>query len=502
MGIISAAINSVGGVLADSYLEAYRPSKMGPRTAVAPGIFADSGQGRNTNTKRSSNVISNGSIIQVDSGQLMCLVDGGRVVDYSTVPGYYKVENSSSPSLMNGEFGGALRDGWDRIRFGGNTYHEQRVIYINLRAMEGIKFGTKSPVPYYDEHYKIDVQVKAFGTFSIQIVEPWKFFNAVIPHECIFDGKSLEVDEFLDDTFMSEYIGALGEALSSISMLGQPLSRIPTQTTTLTKYMRDALDPVWRQDRGLEIKNVGITSITYDEDTKKLLQERNRVAIYNDPSMRETFVQTSVARGIEAAGSNPNGAAAAFMGVGMGMGATQGFMNTSSQANMQQMQMQQQYGQPPYGQQPYGQPPYGQQPYGQQPYGQQPYGQPQQPYGQQPYGQPQQPYGQQPYGQPQQPYGQQPYGQPQQPYGQQPYGQPQQPYGQQPQQAYGQQAQQPQQAPQQAQQPQQAPQQPQQAPQQQAAAPQQAAGGWTCSCGATGNTGYFCNNCHKPKPLY
>ena len=313
MGIISAAINSVGGVLADSYLEAYRPSKMGPRTAVAPGIFADSGQGRNTNTKRSSNVISNGSIIQVDSGQLMCLVDGGRVVDYSTVPGYYKVENSSSPSLMNGEFGGALRDGWDRIRFGGNTYHEQRVIYINLRAMEGIKFGTKSPVPYYDEHYKIDVQVKAFGTFSIQIVEPWKFFNAVIPHECIFDGKSLEVDEFLDDTFMSEYIGALGEALSSISMLGQPLSRIPTQTTTLTKYMRDALDPVWRQDRGLEIKNVGITSITYDEDTKKLLQERNRVAIYNDPSMRETFVQTSVARGIEAAGSNPNGAAAAFI---------------------------------------------------------------------------------------------------------------------------------------------------------------------------------------------
>ena len=137
MGIISAAINSVGGVLADSYLEAYRPSKMGPRTAVAPGIFADSGQGRNTNTKRSSNVISNGSIIQVDSGQLMCLVDGGRVVDYSTVPGYYKVENSSSPSLMNGEFGGALRDGWDRIRFGGNTYHEQRVIYINLRAKIG-----------------------------------------------------------------------------------------------------------------------------------------------------------------------------------------------------------------------------------------------------------------------------------------------------------------------------------------------------------------------------
>ncbi len=358
MGIIKAAMNAVGGTLSDAYLEAYRPSKMGQRTAVAPGIFADAGQGRNTNTKRMNNVISNGSMIQVASGQLMCLVDGGRVVDYTTVPGYYKVSNSSSPSLMNGEFGATLKDGWERIKFGGNTYHEQRVIYLNLRPMEGIKFGTKSPVPYYDEHYKIDVMVRAFGTFSLQIVEPWKFFNTVMPPECVTDGVGLEVDDFLDDTFMSEYIGALGEALSSISTLGQPLSRIPTQTTQLCKYMRDALDPVWRQERGIEIKNVGITQITYDEDTKKLLQERNRVAIYNDPSMRETYVQTSIARGIEAAGSNSGGSMAGFMGVGMGLNAAGGFMNAASNNNMAQMQMQQQqqFAQQQYGQQPMQQP--------------------------------------------------------------------------------------------------------------------------------------------------
>ena len=342
MGIIKAAVNAIGGELADAYLEAYRPSRMTQRTAVAPGIFADAGQGRNTNTKRMNNIISNGSMIQVASGQLMCLVDGGRVVDYTTVPGYYKVSNSTSPSLMNGEFGATLKDGWERIKFGGNTYHEQRVIYINLRPMEGIKFGTKSPVPYYDEFYKIDVMVRAFGTFSLQIVEPWKFFNTVLPPECVTDGVGLEVDDFLDDTFMSEYIGALAEALSSISQLGQPLSRIPTQTSQLCKYMRDALDGVWRQDRGIEIKNVGITQIGYDEETKKLLQERNRVAIYNDPSMRETYVQTSIARGIEAAGSNANGSMAGFMGVGMGLNATGGFMGAASGNNMQQMQMQQQ----------------------------------------------------------------------------------------------------------------------------------------------------------------
>jgi len=42
----------------------------------------------------------------------------------------------------------------------------------------------------------------------------------------------------------------------------------------------------------------------------------------------------------------------------------------------------------------------------------------------------------------------------------------------------------------------------QQAQQQNAPQPQggNAQGGWTCSCGATGNNGNFCMNCGKPKP--
>ena len=342
MGIIRAALNSAGGALADSYLDAYRPYHMGPRTVVAPGVFADDGTGRNTNTKRANNVVSNGSKIYVDANQLMCIVDGGKVVDYSAEPGYYTVSNSSAPSFFNGEFKKTFSDVWDRIKFGGNQYKEQRVIYINLRTMEGIKFGTKTPVPFFDEKYQIDVAVRAFGTFSIKVTDYWKFFNEVIPHECIFEGASLEVDDFLNDTFMSEYLGALGEALSNMSVDGIPLSRIPTQTGKLSQYMKTALDSVWNESRGLEIVNVGISSITYDDDTKKLLQERNRTAIYNDPSMRETFVQTSIARGIENAGSNPNGAANAFIGMNMGMNAAGGFMNSASNVNMQQMQMQQQ----------------------------------------------------------------------------------------------------------------------------------------------------------------
>lgn len=56
-----------------------------------------------------------------------------------------------------------------------------------------------------------------------------------------------------------------------------------------------------------------------------------------DPSLREGYVQGSVARGLEAAGSNEGGAAGAFLGVGLGMQATGGFMGAASQSNQNQI---------------------------------------------------------------------------------------------------------------------------------------------------------------------
>ena len=52
-------------------------------------------------------------------------------------------------------------------------------------------------------------------------------------------------------------------------------------------------------------------------------------------------MQGAVARGMEAAGSNANGAMAGFMGMGMGMNAAGNMMGAASATNLAQMQMQQ-----------------------------------------------------------------------------------------------------------------------------------------------------------------
>ena len=101
MGIIRAIGQAIGGTLADQWLEVIEADDMSDKTVFTSGVLIRKGQ----NTKGTGNTVSNGSIIHVYDNQFMMLVDGGKVVDYTAEPGYYKVDNSSLPSLFNGQFG-------------------------------------------------------------------------------------------------------------------------------------------------------------------------------------------------------------------------------------------------------------------------------------------------------------------------------------------------------------------------------------------------------------
>ena len=92
-------MQSVSGGLADQWLEVIEPDDMGERTVFTSGILTRRGQ----NKKGSDGTVSNGSVIHVYDNQFMMLVDGGRIVDYTAEPGYFKVDNSALPSLFNGK---------------------------------------------------------------------------------------------------------------------------------------------------------------------------------------------------------------------------------------------------------------------------------------------------------------------------------------------------------------------------------------------------------------
>ena len=329
MGIIRAAAQAVGGSLADQWLEVYEPDDMGDQTVFTSGVKIRKGQ----NTKGTDQTVSNGSIIHVYDNQMMLLVDGGKVVDYTAEPGYYKVDNSSLPSLFNGQLKESVKETFSRIKFGGATPTLQKVFYINLQEIKGIKFGTRNPVNYFDSFYNAELFLRAHGTYSIRITDPLLFYKEVIPR----NADHVEISD-VNEQYMAEFLEALQASINQMSADGIRISYVPSKGRELSKYMADTLDEDWNNMRGIEIQAVGIASISYDEESQKMIQMRNQGAMLGDPSIREGYVQGAVARGIEAAGSNANGSMAGFMGVGMGMNSTGNFMNAASASNTRQME--------------------------------------------------------------------------------------------------------------------------------------------------------------------
>lgn len=318
MGIIRAVTSAIGGALADSWQEVIEPAPMGENTCIVPGQLITQG-GKSQNRKGSDNIVSNGSIIHVYDNQMMILVDGGKIVDFTAEPGYFKVDNSSMPSLFAGQFMDSIKESFNRVKYGGVPSQAQRVFFINLQEMKNIKFGTPNAVNYFDNFYNAELFIRAHGTYSIKVTDPFKFYQEVIPRSAITQNESVDFQS-LNQQYCDEFIEALASAINQYSADGNRVSFITSKSRELGKYMSQTLDEEWNQGRGMEVVSVGI-KVSYDEESQALINMRNKGAMLSDAAIQQGYVAGNISEGLKDAGSNANGAMAGFMGMGMGMGA-------------------------------------------------------------------------------------------------------------------------------------------------------------------------------------
>ena len=354
MGIIKAAINAVTGALADTWLEVIEAAPMGNNDVIVPGQAVDQ-KGRSQNKKGGENLVSNGSIIHVLDNQFMILVDGGKIVDYTATAGYYKVDNSALPSLFNGQFGDSIKESFSRIKYGGISSTSQRVFFLNLQEIRGIKFGTQNPVQYFDNFYESELFMRLHGTYSIKITDPFKFYMEVIPREVITNNEKFTFAMPDIQQFNDEFVSELGTAFNQYSADGFRVSHIASKTKEMGKYMADALDEDWNQLRGFQVTSVGMQPPAYDEESQKIVTERSKMAsqvsYLKDAANQQAYMAKSVGEGISGAGNNPGGAAIGFMGMNMaqnmGAGVMGSYMQNPQYGNQQQYaQPQQQQPQP------------------------------------------------------------------------------------------------------------------------------------------------------------
>jgi len=343
MGIIKAAINAVTGALADTWLEVIESAPMGNNDVIVPGQAVDQ-KGRSQNKKGGENLVSNGSIIHVLDNQFMILVDGGKIVDYTATAGYYKVDNSALPSLFNGQFGDSIKESFSRIKYGGISSTSQRVFFLNLQEIRGIKFGTQNPVQYFDNFYESELFMRLHGTYSIKITDPFKFYMEVIPREVITNNQKFTFAMPDIQQFNDEFVSELGTAFNQYSADGFRVSHIASKTKEMGKYMADALDEDWNQLRGFQVTSVGMQPPAYDEESQKIVTERSKMAsqvsYLKDAANQQAYMAKSVGEGISGAGNNPGGAAIGFMGMNMaqnmGAGVMGNYMQNPQYGNQQQ----------------------------------------------------------------------------------------------------------------------------------------------------------------------
>ena len=342
MGLIKAALGSVGGVLADQWKEFFYCESIPANVLVTKGQKRTGN--RSSNTKGSENIISNGSVIAIADGQAMIIVEQGKVVDICAEPGEYTYDMSTEPSVFAGDLGESIKQSFatigKRFTFGGDTGKDQRIYYFNTKELIGNKYGTPSSVPFrvVDERagIDIDINIRCFGEYSYHICDPILFYTNV----CGNVAAEYTRDK-LDSQLKSELLTALQPAFAKISAMGIRYSALPGHTTELADALNEVLSEKWSGLRGIEIVSFGVSSVKAEEEDEKMIKEMQRNAAFMDPTRAAAHMVGSQASAMQAAASNQGaGAAMAFMG--MGMAQNMGGMNAANLYQMGQQQAAQQ----------------------------------------------------------------------------------------------------------------------------------------------------------------
>jgi membrane protease subunit (stomatin/prohibitin family) len=337
VGFIQAFAGALGGTLADQWKDFVVPPQVAPTAAIFPGVPVGQNAGRGSNTHGSQNIISNGSKVLVPEGTGLLTFQDGKITGFIAQPGGYiwHSDDPNSQSIFAGDgiVSPLIKQSFERFKFGGQPGSQQLVFYVNLRELPNNRFGTQSEI-YWDDAY-LGAQVGAItrGTYTMRIVDPVLFATQFVPLTYLqADGEVFDFTDFDNDAatqLFTEVVASLAPAFSHYTndpSKGNRMARIQGDSIGFAQSLSGAVEAAyhWTSGRGITIVNVAIAAIEYDEDTRALLSDVKKADALGG-ARGNSFLQQSVARGMQAAGENGGGATGIAM-MGMGMNAAGGAM--------------------------------------------------------------------------------------------------------------------------------------------------------------------------------
>lgn len=157
MGLIKAFSGALNGAISDQWLDIYTVRPFDEHTLVSPaskknGIISD--------------VITTGSKIYVPDNTCAIIINQSGIEEIIKEPGGYEYTDGEA-SIFNGDSinDSIIKEFKERFKFSGYTPQQKIILFVNLKEIRNIKFGTRGPLMYYDSFYDVDLEILSYGTF-------------------------------------------------------------------------------------------------------------------------------------------------------------------------------------------------------------------------------------------------------------------------------------------------------------------------------------------------
>lgn len=316
MGILNAALDSIGGVLSDQWKDVVTAAPFDEHTVVTPGIRKDSQNGRGANYG-AEDILSNGSIIFVPENTAAFVFSQAGVEQVITQPGGFEYRNGEASVFdeqdrrEKGIGNILLSQAADRIGFSGMSSEEKRVAFVNLREIRGLKFGTRGPLAYNDLFYGTDLEIYSFGSFTVQVTDPEKLVRNFVPANVT----SYSLDDPQARTqLLAEFLHSFISAVNSLSEQYR-ISQLPSQANAIASTISAEGDNAgtWPERFGLRLAAVAIENIEFSEQSRELVRQFSEkkmgVRAYENVSQQAANIaaQQMIAEGVRDNGLGDGG---------------------------------------------------------------------------------------------------------------------------------------------------------------------------------------------------
>ena len=223
---------------------------------------------------------SQSAVFYRDGSAILCLEAGRHILTTQNLPILTKLVTS---------FG-----------YGETSPFRSEVYFVSRKLHYGLKWGTPTALTYHDPILNM-IQLRAFGIFSIKILDPQLFVNRVVGTQRLFSTNDIE--EYL----RSLLVNKIPIVLASLSLSFIDINRHYEEISlNILNLAQESFEKI-----GISLEEIVINAITPTKTIQKVIDDLGSMNLLGDLSK---YTQFQAAKSIEIAANNEG------MGDGLGLG--------------------------------------------------------------------------------------------------------------------------------------------------------------------------------------